>query len=791
VLALVALGLCRVPLFGVLGFEFSFVMALLASLAGADLGSTLVRRARARSVPALQRSLETRRAIAHLLLGVAAIVTAALILPVLIVSLNAVWVRNCDWWFGIECYLFLPLLSGSLAGWMGALCALAVPERRRLAALLPFAVLALSVLLSLIHFYRSPAVFSYNPFAGYFPGNLYDEDIDLRAPFYWARLFQLVCVAAGCALLGLLLDVPGLRLCRAPRPQRSRRSPGLALALSLGGALWLWHHSGALGFSVSVDDVEEALSGRYESEHFILRFPPDQQTARDAPLIAEDHEFRRAQLVRDFGVDPPGKITSFYFDSAEQKFRLMGARNVYMAKPWRNEVYINQQAFPHPVLRHEIGHVMAGSFGDPWFHVAARRLLGIPLFFNVGLIEGIAVAGDWPDHFDKVLTPHQSVKALGSLGMRPPVERLFSPGFLEFSSARSYTVAGSYLRFLIDRFGIDRVKVLYHSGGDFESAFGRSQTQVSAEWQQLIDETEVPEEAILAIEERFRSPGIFKRPCPHALARARRRMAHQQGLGHLADAIETARQTCKDTGNDPRYLLMLASLLSRQDDPSEARKIYLDIADADEHISASLRAMALFELVDLAMHSGQTDDADALLERLEAMPLDDNSRRRAVVEREVLHHSGPAGRALRDIFWGPRLGELLDPVVVVGLAAEAAALEPESALAHYLIGRQLTNRNDPDAACRSLLRALGGQLHPLVERESARLLAIAAYRAGRYDDVIRAAAILVRADQPQVTRLSGYDWLERVQWKRSGSLSPEPLGWDGREARSGLPAGFR
>src|SRR5690606_36972577 len=107
----------------------------------------------------------------------------------------------------------------------------------------------------------------------------------------------------------------------------------------------------------------------------------------------------------------------------------------------------------HQVLRHELAHVVAGEFGDPLFGVAARRVLGLPLAFNVGLIEGIAVAADWPDHFVRPLTPHQSVKAMLELGVAPPVEKLLSTGFFQFSAARSYTVAGSFLRFLLETRG--------------------------------------------------------------------------------------------------------------------------------------------------------------------------------------------------------------------------------------------------------------------------------------------------------------------------------------------------
>src|SRR6185503_4424610 len=117
------------------------------------------------------------------------------------------------------------------------------------------------------------------------------------------------------------------------------------------------------------------------------------------------------QVVARTGVAVPGKIHSYYFANGEQKARWMGARNVEMAKPWRREIYIDHRAFPHTSLRHEIAHVVAGEFGDPLFGVSARSVLGIPIPVP-GMIEGYAVAADWPGGYERTITPHQTMRVL-------------------------------------------------------------------------------------------------------------------------------------------------------------------------------------------------------------------------------------------------------------------------------------------------------------------------------------------------------------------------------------------
>ncbi|MEM9493543.1 MAG: hypothetical protein AAGC55_30620, partial [Myxococcota bacterium] len=417
-------------------------------------------------------------------------------------------VRNCDWLFGIQAFVLMPLISCFLASALGVLLGVLCGRRRGLSNAAPYAVFVAAVLYAVWRFYAAPPVFSYNTFGGYFTGNLYDENVAFRAPFYWSRLYQIAALGTLLGMIAAWLDVPSMTVrWRAPRPSRRRlRSAALAviLAVILG---WLHHSSGTLGFAVSAGDIQDQLGGRYDTEHFVIYYPPGGDIERDIHFIAEDHEFRYSQVVAALGAEPEQRITSFYFASAEDKFRLMGARRVYMAKPWRYEIYLNHRSFPHPILRHEIVHAVAADFGSPIFRVSAGTWAGLPVLFNVGLIEGIAVAADWPNHFDKPLTPHESVKALRELDMAPPAERLLGTGFFSFSTSRSYTMAGSLVRYLLDQYGAERLRQLYRNGGDFAAAYGRPQGELIAEWSAMIDRIELQPGAAETVRERFRRPG--------------------------------------------------------------------------------------------------------------------------------------------------------------------------------------------------------------------------------------------------------------------------------------------
>ena len=782
-LTLLAGAMCLVPLFNVLGYEFAFVMAIAGSVAAADLGAALTRRLAliAADDPGDSHPgqlLPGGRLVASLAGAAVLLALLLLIPPLLVIAANGLRVQNCDWGFGLECYGAMPVLSASWAAGLGVAAALVAGRRRILSNALPHLLLLACVVHAVWRFYAAPPVFSYSPLAGYYSGNLYDEEIQLTVTLLWSRLHQGLALVAALALLAAIIDVPSARVhLRPPRRPGGVRFEIAVCLVALAGALWLRASAGELGFSLSSADVSEALPGRYETEHFVIHYPPGGDIERDIALIADDHEFRLAQLVRTFGVEPSGRITSFYFAHAEQKRVLMGAKNVYMAKPWREEIYLHHAAFPHQVVRHEIAHVVAGYFGDPLFHVSAGRVLGLPLFFNVGLIEGIAVASDWPDHFTRALTPHQSVKAMSEMGMAPPVERLLSTGFFQFSSARSYTAAGSFVRFLLDRHGAGPLRELYRTGGDFQAAYGRPQGELVAAWRAMIDEIELEPGAAEMVRERFRRGGIFQRPCPHAIADRRLRAGQAIGRGDTERALELLRAVCEDAPEEPTYRMDLADLLSRVGRHGEALALYDPIAAGGETISSTLRVRALLGAARLAAHAGDWSRVRELLSLAEELPVDDDLARNLRAQSLAAAHAGPAGPALRAYFWPPQVASWVDPLAQLGRATAALAAEPELGLAHYLVARNLIGRGADAEVVRGLERAIAlGLPGPLFEREAAAGLAAAGYMAGDLAAVERAAAILTAAHQPTVTRLYGYDWLERVHWKRHGRVPEQPLG---------------
>ena len=743
-LAMLAGGLSFVPLFDLLGYELSLAVALAVTPAAMPLGWSSARQAP--DLGGLGRG--------------AARALGLLVVPLAISSTNALRVKNCDYPGGLAFYALLPGVTALVASALGAAAAILARGHRGalvLLFLLPFAGIGLSVL----RVYDRPVIFAYDPFFGFYSGALYDEDIRVTTTLLAYRGWNLAWTVALVAL-ALGLRASALR----------RRLVLGAAAAALVALVATWPVARRRFFPTGAD-VAEGLGGRHETAHFILLYARGSATERTIEAVARDHEFRYAQLVRDAGVAPPQRITSFVFPSAADKRRWMGAASTYIAKPWRREIYLQHEDFPHGVVHHELAHVFGAEFGDPLLGLTLHRRGLLPQL-DMGLVEGLAVA--LADDGAGALVPHEWAAAMKALGLLPRLERIFGAGFYGLSSQVAYTVAGSFCGWLIAERGMPAFRRLYRSGGDFQGVYGASLVELEGAWTRFLDAIALDPSAQGLARERFRRPAVWHKVCAHRVAALRTEARAATAAGDRARAERCLRQIVADDPGDPAGLLELARLLAATTAPRAAAAARA----AEQHRSAStpLRAQALAILGDLALRAGQTEEARRVLDAIEALSVDEAVRRQARVKRAALDDV----RVGREILAYLERGELA-PI------AEAVRKAPDSGLAAYLHGRGLQNRGQTEKALAELDRARKlGVGDPLVARELARLEPLVAYGARRLDDAaLRWERLATDPGSSLATRASARDWLDRVRFEQTRQL-PDRVARGGEAVGKPSPA---
>jgi hypothetical protein len=467
-----------------------------------------------------------------------------------------------------------------------------------LAAAGPLGSLAASVAV----FYATPTVHAFDAFAGYFSGPVYDTVLRLDGPFVAHR----VAVGAWC-LLAWAAAAWG-------KPARASSAAVCALLVAVGAL------GPQLGTWLTRGDLASRLPRTVERGGCILHASGALEPSH-VERLARDAADRRRAIEAAFGVALPGPIHVFVFRDGAEKARLVGAADTLVAKPWRGEVLVQGTAYPHPVLGHEIAHVVAGAFAHGPLRVPGR--FG-GLVANPGLVEGVAVAAA-PS--EEALTERAWASAMRARGLLPPLAELFGLAFLGGNASRGYTAAGAFVAFVIERHGVASLRRWY-GGEPLESVLGAPMAQVERSFHAWLDEEPTSEAERRVAEARFGAPGIAGRRCPHLVDEALERAGRCQREGRVEEARGAlARVTALEPRSGAARLLE-ASLAS----PDAILGAHAAIA-ADETLPATARDEALARAGDLAWLAGRGEEAAARYDEALARTADDARSRLLEVKR--------------------------------------------------------------------------------------------------------------------------------------------------------------
>jgi tetratricopeptide (TPR) repeat protein len=685
--------------------------------------------------------------------------TAMVLAPPLVLGMiGALWVRWCTPIEGLSFFLLGPVVGALLAALSGVFFGLAMPSRSAsvFAFILPIGV----ALLALARFYDTPAIYAYEHFVGYFPGTLYDPDISIRTEYRTFRLVSLVWVLGlGAGIFALprramgpvVSDEGESKPPPVPKVPGAKRF-GLLALLAVAGGIALEAHGPALGHRSTAESIREVLGSELHGERCTVVVPSELPLER-AERLRDDCDFRVRRTEEVLGLTHPGRITAYFFRSEDEKRRLMGASSTYVAKPWRDEVYLQIGTWPHPVLHHEIVHVVVGATGVGPFRVAGAfgGLLPAP-----GIIEGVAVALAWDE--SEGLTPHEWAAALARIGHAPSISSTTGLRFLLEPASRAYTANGSFVRWILETRGNAAVRRLYREG-DYESALDEPIADLEAEWLAFLDTVPLPPEAEGLARLRFERVSIWSQICPHTVAALEEGLAGALLSGDDLRAIEDCEAILSiDPGHASAHAWRVAAL---------ARAGRIEEADAG---LSSLIGVAPTPIVNYARNAiaeaewraGATDAALARYRASESGPVTDEALRQLEVQILALQEGGETSAMLLELF-APSARSTHDPATLMSAIGRVREVRSDG-LADYLEGRQLVARERFDLARPLLDRAARlGLPTSRTRSENERLRAIAAFAMGDREVAERLFWNLREHAETDGARVEADDWRARLR----------------------------
>ena len=413
----------------------------------------------------------------------------ALIVPWFLLTLSLLWTPNCGYGQGLLLFIIFAPVSVALA--VSLAYALAGSRLRHKKT--TYVVIGVLIVLvgTLYDLGWHPQFYVYNHVFGGVLGPVYDEVLTLRPGLFAFR---------GLTLLWTFF------LWQLGRWLRLRIG-GRGLVATACVLVLCYVFSTTLGLNTTGRHIQRTLGGHYPTAHFDIYYHPASLSNQEVQRIAEDHEYRYAQMAEQLDMEVHGRISSYLYPDPSTKGRLTGARTTSVAPTWLRHPQIHLLTSSYQwSFAHELAHVFSRDFGLPFLRAS----------WSAGLVEGLAVALEPPDGLP---TPHEQVAAQTVLFQKELAgslsQRLSPIGFWTGRGAVSYTMMGSFIRYLLDTYGAERLRRVY-ALANFEHVYGKPVHVLASEWEHHILHLPAMDRATGDwVFGRFRTPSLFEKPCPH------------------------------------------------------------------------------------------------------------------------------------------------------------------------------------------------------------------------------------------------------------------------------------
>lgn len=503
-----------------------------------------------------------------------------LFIPLIVALFNYFFEEICSFVDGLYFYSVISLVSGFIAFFLAEIIYFLSPRRAYLLLIISLIIL---IIIPLIELYFYPQIYFYSPLIGFFPGSIYDEDISIDTKLIIYRTLNLLFIYLFFFFIKEKIIKNKLLLASAI-------FVGLIISFLIGPIL---------GFSTNENRLRNILPNKIETNNFIIYY--DRLDSTEQKIISLHFNYYYSELQKSIKTKPSRKIKAFLFENDNNKRKYFGSGNADVAKPWLYQIYLDKNSWKS-TLKHELAHIFSAEFGSSFLKLSKN--------LNPFLIEGFATAID--PFVDIYNIDH--LAAIHYKNTRENIIHKIKGGidFFGFNSTFSYIYSGSFCKYLIEVYGIDKFKRFY-SNNDFEEVYKKKLSSFTDEYLKHLENIPVDTNSNVFYY-FFGRKALIQKDCPRIIGRKIKEGWELFENDDIADA-KNVFVTVLNYSDNYSALVGLTECLIKQDSLLSAEKIITN--NLQKYSKTPYEYLLKFRLADIYALSENYDKALELYSKLE------------------------------------------------------------------------------------------------------------------------------------------------------------------------------
>jgi len=312
---------------------------------------------------------------------------------------------------------------------------------------------------------------------------------------------------------------------------------------------------------------------------------------------------------------------------------------------------------------------------------------------------------------------------------------------------------GSFSRFLIDVYGIDKFKEFYRSGN--ESVYKKDIGNLILEWKRFLKTVELPSDANKMTEAKFSDLGIFMTKCPRKTAELKKRGFEAYSDENYCQAEEFFKKALLLNSGDTVALISLAYSYYFDKNYDKVLELQINqefLPDIDRKILENLKGDVYWQLDDVV-------NAELIFDEIHDETIPDDIKRQIDIKLSALNSIRHIESKIREYF------STRNNVLKITLLEEIINDFPYYSPPYYLTGRLLFDDGYYSTAIPYLYEAdeLGLPSSDLTI-ENLRLLGISYFAEGKYENSINVFNRLLLLDSKGTKSEYFSDMLDMSSW---------------------------